>query len=60
MDNINKKCVTASNCPTNYYADYLTRACVSKCNGNFADRSAKKCVDVCPPATYADTITSFC
>jgi len=60
MDKINLKCVIASNCPLNYYADYQSRSCVLNCNGNFADRTAKKCVDICSGSTYADPITGFC
>lgn len=60
MDNINFKCVAASNCPTNHFADYLTRACVLKCPGNFADRTTSKCVDVCPVGTYANQLTGSC
>lgn len=33
---------------------------MTKCNGNFADRSTKKCVDQCSGSTYADPLTGFC
>ena len=60
MDDVNRKCVSVLTCPNNTYADLQSRACVSKCNGNFADRTGKKCVDVCPTSTYADSVTGFC
>ena len=60
MDNTNRRCVSVLTCPNNTYADLQSRACVSKCSGNFADRTAKRCVDVCPSSTYADLVTGFC
>lgn len=60
MDKINFKCVTASNCPSNQYADSLSRSCVIKCPGTFADRTTKKCVNICIGSTYADFLTGFC
>ena len=60
IDKANSKCVTPSNCPTNQYADYQSRLCVTVCPGTFADRNTKKCINVCTGSTYADQLTGFC
>jgi proprotein convertase subtilisin/kexin type 5 len=59
-DNINRKCVVPNNCPSGLYADDLSISCVSKCPGNFADTTAKKCVNICSGSTYGDFLTGLC
>lgn len=55
-------CVTAANCPTNFYGDNNTLTCVNPCSGTlpFGDPVSKQCVSDCPDGYYGDKVSRLC
>lgn len=55
-------CVTAPNCPTNFFGDNQTLTCVNPCIGilPFGDPISKLCVSQCPDGYYGDIDTHLC
>lgn len=55
-------CVTAANCPTDFYGNNNTLTCVNPCSGSlpFGDPISKMCVSDCPDGYYGDSDTNLC
>jgi hypothetical protein len=55
-------CVTAPNCPTDYYGDNTTILCVKPCPSAlpFGDPISKMCVIDCPDGYYGDRLANLC
>lgn len=56
-----KRCIPF--CPSNTFADPITRVCTTNCSGDlYADSSTWRCVSQCPqkPLTFADNTTWSC
>jgi hypothetical protein len=55
-------CVTAVNCPTNYYGNNNTLTCVNPCSGTlpFGDPISRFCVIDCPDGYFGDINLNLC
>jgi hypothetical protein len=55
-------CVTAANCPTDYYGDNTTITCVKPCPAAlpYGDPVSKQCVTDCPDGYWGDLNANLC